>query len=1018
MWRIFLKNKNLFILIGSIFTLYIIISILQITYIYNTTKSELINDDKYHLEIIVKNIKDTFELDRKKALFLNNLPSIQEIVLNAKKQENDSKNDLSVEEWEDRLAVIFHAYIQANSQIRQIRYIGTNDNGREIVRVERSNGNIKIAEKSELQQKGDTQYFKEAIKLTPGSVLISEIELNKEHGMIDFPEWPTYRIAIGTFDQNMTLLGFVIINIDATDFLNSFRSQTEGYDTYLLNGDHKFLLHPDSHLDFSFEHKNSLFDSWQGYFKTPIEEAPYAISTVEKPNGEVLFSHGVKIKYNTQSKDRYLYVVNTITESTIVENVLKHLIGYQAVSFALFLIVIFTAIIYQRSITAIRIKDEAEIRYETIVNSISECIVTLNSKYNIKRYNNAAKSLFRLNSSAEDFEGNSIFDLIPEVQEGILTAQKTLDNGEPRAEFLISITSLNRETKHFNITLTKIQKLDTSEIDLVLLIHDNTIVFEYRKSLEISNRLLEEKVQERTSELQNALEIADKANKTKSDFLATMSHEIRTPLNGVLGMLNLLANGPLTPRQEENLHIAKSSASLLTQLINDILDFSRIEAGKLTIDNVDFNLINLLHTTTSNISTAANDKDLQLVCDTSEVKSEHVHSDPHRIKQVINNLLSNAIKFTDTGTITLKANTQVRPDGKIEFKCSVIDTGIGIEEEKLNYIFEKFTQATSSTSRLYGGTGLGLSISKQLLHLLGGELTVTSEKGRGSTFSFTIPLAQPHADISIATDSSKSNTVEFLADQTILVVDDNRTNRAIITGLLEAHNATILEAVNGIDALRILNTTNDNSIDIILMDCQMPELDGYQATQCIRNGEAGQKYVHIPIIALTAAAMQGEKEKCLAAGMTDYLAKPVDFEQLILKLQLYIDSTEGISAPIKKAEIDTESIWDKEGALSRLNNSQELLASIYDIFRETSPETLTSLKLALDKLDIDAIHRQAHKLKSPALTVGAIKVAQIALQLESANKEELRSAKDNSLYESLETEYHLFVNLAERELGL
>lgn len=295
--------------------------------------------------------------------------------------------------------------------------------------------------------------------------------------------------------------------------------------------------------------------------------------------------------------------------------------------------------------------------------------------------------------------------------------------------------------------------------------------------------------------------------------------------------------------------------------------------------------------------------------------------------------------------------------------------------------------------------------------------TLLNHQLPSNLLSFTIPLAQPTVDIASSTSSITPDIGDFLANCTILVVDDNLTNRSVVLGLLEAQNGTILEAVDGEDALNILKTYNKSSIDIILMDCQMPKLDGYQTTQCIRNGEVGQKYAAIPIIALTAAAMSGEKERCLAAGMNDYLAKPVDFDQLIFKLKFYIENVEDISTSIQNPVLDIDAIWDRQGALSRLNNSQELLISIYDIFCETSPEILASLKLALDKLDIDAIHRQAHKLKSPALTVGAIKVAQIALQLESANEEELQSAKDNLLYESLETEYHLFVNLTKHELS-
>ena len=394
-----------------------------------------------------------------------------------------------------------------------------------------------------------------------------------------------------------------------------------------------------------------------------------------------------------------------------------------------------------------------------------------------------------------------------------------------------------------------------------------------------------------------AQELADKAeaaNQSKSEFLANMSHEIRTPMNGVLGMLGLLEAEVNTEKPKRFLSMAKASAESLLTIINDILDFSKIEAGKLNIEDIVFDLHKLLAEFNNETRFRAEEKKLEFILQIEGGVPQYLKSDPGRIRQILLNLASNAIKFTETGQITLDVKryqslTQLS-DTDIMLQFSVSDTGLGIPTDKLSILFDSFSQVDTSTTRQYGGTGLGLSIVKQLSKLMGGETSVTSEIGIGSCFSFTIK--------GIACDSPEVNEDYKLADLqaseyisppdkdiSLLLVEDNRINQVVAQTLLEEMSYDVTIAQDGQEALDRLRKAN--SFAAILMDCQMPVMDGYQATQRIRSG----KNIYnpgIPIIAMTANAMSGDKEKCLTAGMDDYLSKPINKEHLEAMLTRWI----------------------------------------------------------------------------------------------------------------------------------
>jgi PAS domain S-box-containing protein len=499
-----------------------------------------------------------------------------------------------------------------------------------------------------------------------------------------------------------------------------------------------------------------------------------------------------------------------------------------------------------------------------------------------------------------------------------------------------------------------------------------------------------------------AREMADRAealSAAKSDFLANMTHEVRTPLNGILGMTGLALETELKNDQREYLELVKSSAEALLSLVNDVLDFSKYEVGKLGLDCVEFSLRELVRDVLRPLALRASVGGLVFESVVEDGVPDRLIGDPLRIGQVLRNLAGNAVKFTNQGRVSVRVRSESLEGSKVTLRFSVADTGIGVPAEKHQLIFEPFTQADGSTTRKYGGTGLGLSICSGVVEMMEGRIWLDSEVGQGSTFYFTLTLDLPR-EAQTRHSMPAANQRHSKRKLRILVAEDNSVNQRLAARLLEREGHTVTIAGTGQEALESFEEHQfaDGRFELILMDVQMPGLDGLQATARIREKERGSGH-RVPIVAMTAQAADSDRLRCLEAGMDAYVAKPVHVPELMKIIESVVPGGNSMNADLTPNGFSVGAQLqqlDESLALSRVGGDIDLLKEVVELFLDDYPSTFEKIKGAVASSDASALEHHAHSLKGSVSTFGANRAFEAAFALEKQGRSgDLTGAPDH-----------------------
>ncbi|GAB2686975.1 ATP-binding protein [Aliiglaciecola aliphaticivorans] len=1069
--------------------------------------------------------------------------------------QNNQFDGSTYEQWKKRLETIFVAFVENNSEYEQMRFIGTENDGKELVRVERTGGGIKVVNSAYLQKKGDRDYYAQSTQLSAGQIYLSGISLNREFGRIEFPYRPMLRLSIPLFNHQMERLGFLILNINASEFLNSIQALVDKPNQLALTDSNGFfLVHPKPELMFSKDLNPDA--NWDNYHNAKLElDSESDFSSLQYFSNGNFYSSAKKLIVSGDFEDGFL-VSHIMTPESVIKALAMERRTY--VYTVLFIILAVLAVVlaaFQRGLRKSQELAEARAESDAIVNGSQDAIFGLTKDGRISSWNRAAKSLFGLDFARVKGKPVDQLSLFPDFN--FVELLNKLTAGKVQQPFETSLRQ--NENIKLLVSLSEILKDGVEYSGVAVIIRDITSLRKADEKIRKANAELEIKVAQRTEQL-------EKASNVKSAFISNISHEMRTPLNGIIGTLNLIKKEPLSEQQMQYLEMTEVSVNSLAVLINDILDLSKIEAGKLDLEHKAFNPSKLIESLCGSMAVKAQEKGLEFILDSIDIECESIVSDPHRYAQIVTNILNNAIKFTEQGHILVTAKSKQVNGRFCLLECSVSDTGIGIAKENQQRLFNAFSQEDSGTASKYGGTGLGLSICKQLSHLLNGQVTFESEKGKGSTFCFEVKI--PNANVtfknaekylngqfvSILVENSKlhqslSNLVnklgatvlpdsdlseyleskaeipkqlpdivivdqvdpraqllehrweelnegtkntekvvmlfnavdaktmfkrlkpiylskpvsvsEFLLKyvdkkhQTpgnvteqqrnkmlnldvysgskltgarVLVVDDNEINVEVAVGILKPTTVETVRAANGQEAIQKLQASviNGKAIHCVLMDCQMPVLNGYEATTQIRNGEAGEEYRHIPIIAMTANAMLGERQKCLDAGMNDYVTKPISAEKLISKLTSWVLSVFKPDVKVidegEENRLSTEhpastcEVWDKDGALTRLMHNQTLLNKICRIFLESSAGKIQTLRESVANRDAEQTSQLSHSLKGVSGDLGGMRLHGIFGNIELEALKTNFAAID-SLLVKMEQEYDIFVGLINKHLN-
>jgi PAS domain S-box-containing protein len=969
-------------------------------------------------------------------LFLANTPPISGIMRASENSGEDPDTRSNLQDWQQRLQEIFSAYMYSRGEVRQLRFIGMDDGGRELVRVDSDGESVQIIPQSQLQQKGHSDYVKESSKLNEGEVYFSRVNFNRERGKIERPLWPTLRIATPVFDAQQRLFGVVVMNLDFSYSQRLIREDLpQGYRVYLLDEEQHFLLHPYSEKTLAYELGPSY--QWGQAFDAPMADGlrPYR----ERGGEATWYSLKQRLTYD----DRHWVTLVVAADQALVDDAVFRMLRFNAAVFVCFTLITF--ILLLQFVVNMRRRDEAIERNAervAIIDGSNDAVIAVSLDGVVISWNAAAELLFGYRE--DEVVGKTTASLIlPDDcrdEEQLFLKQMRAGVPVPHVETHRKDKSGNRIEVAINVSPVKVAGKITSA---AMIVRDISQEKESRSKLRQLNESLEEVVAQRTKdlsetlatqrailekagygiiasdprgkitlfnsaaekmlgyrqeevvgqryinsffvgdefnqalrdkaieqggeldtysllkagfsderewvfrrrdgqefpvllktvsmlsdegdvlgflsvavdlttrkqeqrELEHARAVAEDASKAKSEFLANMSHEIRTPMNAVLGMLNLLDHTGLNARQRDYVQKASGAAEALLGIINDILDFSKIEAGKLLLDPHPFSVDEVLRDIANILSMNVDEKQLEILFNVDPAIPSQVCGDALRIKQVLINLAGNAVKFTDSGEVMISVVVQHQQRQRIVLGFSVRDTGIGMSVEQQQRIFQSFSQAEAGTTRRYGGTGLGLVICQRLIRMMGGELEVDSEEGRGSTFSFSLLLENVEgAERSAPRARELSQGLQGLR---ILCIDDNANARQIISTSCESmgwHCDEAADGESGVEKIRAASAP----YDVVFIDWMMPGMNGWQTAEAIRR-EQGERCPKLVMVTAHAKDVYAQEEREGGSPMDGFLMKPVTASDIFNAVSEALTHAVAPSLPARAEPVDAVSEVD------------------------------------------------------------------------------------------------------------
>ncbi len=825
--------------------------------------------------------------------------------------DNDAPHAQFDVQSQPQLTQIFRRFLETKPSYLQVRLISARDGGRELVRVERSheNGPVRIQPHKLLQRKANRPYFKETVRLHPGQIYFSEINLNREFGQIALPHQPVLRGGIPIFADTGKVEGIVVINVGMAETLERLGQSSLGRGkVYVTNSNGDFLYHSNKSLRFAFEYGQ----------KIRIQDRFPSLNTFVRQNALDVFGIGGSDSATLQQENNFL--------------------------------------------------EAWRIRYDPEQPQSHLNVIHATTK------KEAFAALYELRNAAF----------------AITAALTSLG-------IALAIVVALLLTRPLNLIIGAVTGFGDGEISPMLPTKRRDEIGALARAL----RRMMTTIKEHERELTRERDRARQASRAKDSFLANMSHEIRTPLNGIIGTAHLIRKTDLDTKQQGYVATMKESGENLLVLLNDILDISRIEAGKFKTTATPFPLFELFDRVYNLHHAQAAHKNLDLTIDLDKQLPAYVCGDRNRIRQVTSNLVANAIKFTEHGTVAVSVTANPRDKNNVTLICRVADTGIGIPTDQHGIVFQEFMQANTNTLHADGGSGLGLAICKSLVESMGGRIDFCSSPGEGSTFWYTLTLPiVSETDYAATVPTPNETRADGSFSGRVLVVEDIEVNRFIITDMLERMGCSVVQASNGAEACDMVLST---SFDLVLMDMRMPVMDGLAATRKIRASDPTT-----PIVALTANASETDRHNCLAAGMNDFAAKPVDpiALQTILRKHLTAGSPRSkpcapetpIASGAPTNAVDTAFLDGlKENAPDKAQKFAALTLANMDEF-------FAGIEASMADDDLESLAEHAHALKSVAAQAGAEALSAMAKEMEHAGKTQ-DSATARKVYASFPDAY-------------